>query len=75
MTRLVLAELRTDNLGKRGEQVVRLFDESADILVARHCSKNRKTIVRQAHGLAANASGFDDIYIIDGANIYWIAKA
>ncbi len=71
----VPGELHPDNLGKRGDQLVRLFDEPADILIVQHCNKIANTIVRQAEALTADAARPRRYCIIDGADTYRILKA
>jgi hypothetical protein len=62
-------------LGKRGDQLVRAFDEPADLIVVQHHSRITNEVVRQAEALAANPRNPRLYCIIDGADTWRILKA
>jgi hypothetical protein len=62
-------------LGKRGDQLIRAFDEPADLIVVQHHSQIMNAVVRQAEALAA-VPGNPRLYcIIDGADTWRILNA
>jgi hypothetical protein len=62
-------------LGKRGDQLVRAFDEPADLIVIQHHSQVTNAVIRQAEAFAANPSNPRLYCIIDGADTWRILKA
>ncbi|MFQ6180339.1 hypothetical protein ACLMJV_00025 [Sinorhizobium meliloti] len=68
-------EMHPKNMGKRGDQLVRAFDEPVELVVVQHCNKIANTVVRQAEALAYNPRGPQRYSIIDGADTVRILKA
>lgn len=64
------------DLGKRGDQINRLFEEPAELLVLQHCNSIDSSVVRQMRTFAveqpANPRRFS---IIDGADTYRILRS
>lgn len=60
------------DLGKRGDQLVRLFDEPADLLILQHCHKVETSVIRQMEALQPNNPRM--YCVIDGADTYRILR-
>lgn len=70
----VSGALHPANMGKRGDQLVRAFEEPADLIVIQHHNQIASTVIRQAEALAADHSRPRLYCIIDGAETYRILK-
>lgn len=66
------APMHPADLGRRGDQIPRLFDEPAELLVLQHCHKIMPTVVRQMEAFAVHPSRPRLYCIIDGADTYRI---
>jgi hypothetical protein len=66
--------LHPANMGKRGDQLIRAFDEPVDLIVAQHCNKIETSAVRNAEGLAYDARRPRRYCIIDGSDTALILK-
>jgi GrpB-like predicted nucleotidyltransferase (UPF0157 family) len=62
-------------MGKRGDQLLRAFEEPVEIVVVQHCAKIENTVVRFAEALAANPSRPKRYCILDGADTYRLLRA
>jgi hypothetical protein len=62
------------DLGKRGDQLVRLFDEPADLLILQHCHKVETSVIRQMEALAVLPNNPRMYCVIDGADTYRILR-
>lgn len=71
----VRGELHPNQLGKRGDQLVRAFDEPVDLIVIQHHNKIANSVVRAAEALAAHHSKARRFCILDGADTVRILKA
>lgn len=71
----VPGELHPANMGIRGDQLIRAFDEPADLIIVQHCNKIANSVVRQAEALSADLKRPRRYCIIDGADTYRILKA
>lgn len=71
----ISGEMHPANMGKRGDQVVRAFDEPVDLVVVQHCNKIANTVVRLAEALAVDAARPRRYCIIDGEDTVRILKA
>jgi hypothetical protein len=63
------------NMGKRGDQLVRAFDEPVDLVVIQHCHQIANSVVRQAEAMAYDPRHPRRYCIIDGADTIRIFKA
>jgi hypothetical protein len=68
-------ELHPAGLGKRGDQLVRAFDEPAQLIVVQHCQKIATTVIKQAEALAVQPFRPRRYCLIDGADTYRILRA
>jgi hypothetical protein len=66
--------LHPANMGKRGDQLIRAFDEPVDLIVVQHCNKIETSVVRNAEGLAYDARRPRRYCIIDGSDKALILK-
>lgn len=71
----VPGSLHPANMGKRGDQLIRAFDEPADLIVVQHCHKIENTVVRNAEGLAYDPRRPRRYCIIDGTETAQILSA
>jgi hypothetical protein len=71
----VRGEMHPANMGKRGDQLVRAFDEPVDLVVIQHCNKIANTVVRLAEALAVDPGRPRRYCIIDGTDTVRILKA
>lgn len=71
----VKGELHPNNLGKRGDQIVRAFDEPVDLVVVQYHNKIANTVVRQAESFACNPANPKRYCILDGADTVRILSA
>ncbi len=71
----VRGEMHPNNLGKRGDQLMRAFDEPVDLVVVQHCNKIANTVVRQAEALAYDPRHPRRYCILDGADTAVILRA
>ena len=53
-------------MGKRGDQLVRAFDEPADLIVVQHCNKIENMVVRMTEAFAYDPRRPRQYCIIDG---------
>jgi hypothetical protein len=67
--------LHPGSMGKRGDQLVRAFDEPVDLIVVQHCNKIENTVVRLTEALAYDPRRPRQYCIIDGAETARILKA
>jgi hypothetical protein len=72
--RSVPGELHPAKMGKRGDQLLRVFDEPVDLVVIQHVNKIANTIVRYAEALAYNAKAPRRFCVIDGGDTAHILK-
>jgi hypothetical protein len=63
------------DMGKRGDQLIRAFEEPADLIVVQHCNKIENTVVRTAEALAYDPRRPRRYCIIDGADTAQILSA
>ena len=70
----VRGELHPANLGKRGDQLVRAFEEPVDLVVVQHCDRIASSVVSLAEALATNLARPRRYCILDGADTYRILK-
>jgi hypothetical protein len=66
--------LHPADLGKRGDQLIRLFDEPADIIFLQHCHKIETTVIKQMQGLASDPNHQRLFCVIDGAETIRILR-
>jgi len=71
----VKGEMHPANMGKRGDQFVRAFDEPVELVVIQHCSKIANSVVRIAESLAYDARHPRRYCTLDGADTAHILKA
>lgn len=71
----VAGPMHPGNMGKRGDQLPRAFDEPADVIVIQHCDKIENTVVRIAEALATDPARTRRYCILDGSDTYRILKA
>ena len=71
----VTGPLHPANMGKRGDQLVRAFEEPVDLIVVQHCNKIENTVVRNTEGLAYDPRQPRRYCIIDGADTAQILSA
>lgn len=71
----VSGEMHPANMGKRGDQLVRAFDEPVDLVVIQHCNKIANSVVRLAEALAVDPGRPRRYCIIDGEDTVRILKA
>lgn len=67
--------LHPANMGKRGDQLIRAFEEPVDLIVVQHCNKIENTVVRMTEGLAYDPRRPRRYCIIDGADTAQILSA
>lgn len=67
--------LHPANMGKRGDQLLRAFNEPADLIVIQHCDKIENTIVKNAEALAINPSRPRRYCIVDGSDTWRVLRA
>jgi hypothetical protein len=68
-------EMHPADMGKRGDQLVRAFDEPVELVVIQHCSKIANSVVRIAESLAMDVRRPRRYCILDGADTVRILKA
>ena len=61
-------------MGKRGDQLVRAFEEPVDLVVIQHCNQIANTVVRQEEAMAFDPRQPLRYCIIDGADTVRILK-
>jgi len=71
----VRGEMHLANMGKRGDQLIRAFDEPADLILVQHCNKVANSVVRMAEALAANPARPRRYCILDGNDTVRLLKA
>lgn len=71
----VQGEMHPANLGKRGDQLIRAFDEPAELIVIQHCGKIATSVIRQAEALAYDSRRPRRYCILDGADTARLLKA
>jgi hypothetical protein len=62
-------------MGKRGDQLIRAFEEPVDLIVVQHCNKIENTVVRITESLAYDPRRPRRYCIIDGADSAQILSA
>lgn len=67
--------LHPGNMGKRGDQLIRAFEEPVDPIVVQHCNKIENTVVRVTESLAYDPRRPRRYCIIDGAETAHILSA
>ncbi|WP_274630123.1 hypothetical protein [Arvimicrobium flavum] len=68
-------EMHPKDMGRRGDQLIRAFNEPADLVVVQHCNKIANTVVKNAEGLAYDLRRPRRYCIIDGSDTALILKA
>ncbi|WP_342086175.1 hypothetical protein [Dyadobacter sp. OTU695] len=58
--------MRMRDLGKNGDQLVRLFDEPADIFIVQHCHNVSQDVRKTVHAFASRVDRLSRYCIIDG---------
>ncbi|THF50756.1 hypothetical protein [Allorhizobium terrae] len=71
----VKGEMHPANMGKRGDQLVRVFDEPVNLVVVQHWNKIANSVVRIAEALAYDPRQPRQYCIIDGLETAHILKA
>jgi hypothetical protein len=71
----VSGTMHPSNMGKRGDQLIRAFDEPVDMVVVQHCSAIANSVVRTAEALAYDLRRPRRYCIIDGADTAQILRA
>lgn len=71
----IRGEMHPANMGKRGDQLVRGFDEPVDLVVIQHCNKIANSVVRLAEALAVDPGRPRRYCVIDGEDTVRILKA
>jgi hypothetical protein len=71
----IKGEMHPANMGKRGDQLIRAFDEPADLILVQHCNKIANSVVRMAEALAANPARPRRYCILDGNDTVRLLKA
>jgi hypothetical protein len=71
----VRGQMHPSDMGKRGDQLVRAFDEPVDLIVVQHCSQIANSVVRIAESLAMDVRRPRRYCILDGADTARILKA
>ncbi|MCJ8151858.1 hypothetical protein [Shinella sedimenti] len=71
----VRGEMHPANMGKRGDQLVRVFDEPVNLVVVQHWNKIANSVVRIAEALAYDPRQPRQYCIIDGSETAHILKA
>jgi hypothetical protein len=67
--------LHPSKMGKNGDQLVRAFDEPADVIVIQHCNAIPPSVLKIAEALAANLARPRKYCIIDGSDTYRLLRA
>ncbi len=67
--------LEPKDLGKNGDQIIRLFDEIADLYVLQHCHYVSPSIEKLMDAFASRYMNTSRYMIIDGIDTYRILKA
>jgi len=62
-------------MGKRGDQLIRAFEEPVDLIVVQHCNKIENTVVRITESLAYDPRRPRRYCIIDGADSICLRQA
>lgn len=71
----VSGEMHPAHMGKRGDQLVRAFEEPVDLIVIQHCNKIASSVVRIAEALAFDFRRPRRYCILDGGDTVQILKA
>jgi hypothetical protein len=71
----VAGTMHPANMGKRGDQLIRAFDEPADLIVIQHCNEIATSVVKMAESLAYDPRRPRQYCIIDGSDTAAILKA
>lgn len=71
----VSGTMHPKHMGKQGDQLIRAFDEAADLIVVQHCNQIANSVVRMAESLAYDLRRPRRYCIIDGADTALILKA
>lgn len=67
-------QMHPRDMGKRGDQLVRAFDEPVELVVIQHCDRISNSVVRIAESLAMDIRHPRRYCIIDGADTARILK-
>lgn len=70
----IKGEMHPSDMGKRGDQLVRAFDEPVRLIIVQHCNKIANTVVRIAEALAYDPRNPRQYCILDGADTAHILK-
>jgi len=71
----VRGQMHPADMGKRGDQLVRAFDEPVELVVVQHCGQIANSVVRIAESLAMDVRRPRRYCILDGADTARILKA
>jgi len=71
----VRGQMHPADMGRRGDQLVRAFDEPVELVVVQHCSQIANSVVRIAESLAMDFRRPRRYCILDGADTARILKA
>lgn len=69
------SEMRMNHLGKNGDQIVRLYDEPADLLILQHCHKVSSAVRKTMRAFAETVQRPRQFVIIDGYDTMRLLKA
>lgn len=67
-------EMHPNNMGSRGDQLVRAFGEPVDVIVVQHCRKIANTVVKTAEAMALDPRDPKRFCILDGADTARLLK-
>jgi hypothetical protein len=73
--RSVQGPMHVADTGKRGDQIPRLFEEPAELLILQHGNKVENSVVKTMRAFAVDPTNPRRFCIIDGADTYRILKA
>lgn len=68
-------EMHPASMGKRGDQLLRAFEEPVDLVVVQHHDKIATSVIRMAEALASDIKRPRRFCILDGADTYRLLKA
>jgi hypothetical protein len=68
-------QMHPADMGTRGDQLVRAFDEPVELVIVQHCNKIANSVVRIAESLAMDIRRPRLYCILDGADTARILKA
>ena len=67
-------EMHPNNMGSRGDQLVRAFGEPVDLIVVQHCRKIANTVVKTAEAMAIDPRDPKRFCILDGSDTARLLK-